>query len=293
MCRLFGMSGGRRRIHATFWLLDAPDSLAVQSRGEPDGAGLGVFSVDGEPIVHRTPLAAYEDTEFASEAREVESATFIAHVRYASTGAVALSNTHPFEQEGRLFAHNGIVGDLPKLERELGPYRSVVRGETDSERVFALITREAERAGGDVAAAITSAARWIARELPVYALNLVLTTANGVWALRYPDTHDLFVLERPAGGIHGRRHFDGAGASGRIRVRSVHLAEAPAVIFASVRMDEHVGWRNLAVGELVHVDAALNVHSSVVLDEPPSVPLRLDDLDARAVASQHPGRTAT
>jgi hypothetical protein len=40
VCRLFGMSGGRRRVRASFWLLEAPDSLALQSRGEPDGAGL-------------------------------------------------------------------------------------------------------------------------------------------------------------------------------------------------------------------------------------------------------------
>jgi predicted glutamine amidotransferase len=293
MCRLFGMSGGRRRIHATFWLLDAPDSLAVQSRAEPDGAGLGVFSVDGEPIVHRTPLAAYADAQFASEAKEVESATFVAHVRYASTGAVALRNTHPFEQEGRLFAHNGIVGDLPKLERALGRYRSLVHGDTDSERVFALITREVDRADGDVSTAITKAARWVARELPLYALNLVLTTPDGLWALRYPDTHDLFALERPAGGTHGRRHFEGASAAGRIRVRSAHLAETPAVIVASERMDEHPDWRKLAPGELVHVDADMHVHASVVLTEPPARPLRLQDLDTRAVASQHPSLAQT
>ena len=288
MCRLFGMSGGRRRIHATFWLLDAPDSLAVQSRAEPDGAGLGVFSVEGEPVVHRTPLAAYEDTEFASEAKEVESTTFVAHVRYASTGAVALRNTHPFEQKGRLFAHNGVVGDLPKLEHALGRYRSLVHGETDSERVFALITRETEQAGGDVSAALAKTARWVARELPLYALNLVLTTPQGLWALRYPDTHALFVLERPAGGTHGRRHFEGASAAGRIRVRSAHLADSPSVIIASEPMDEHAGWRELAPGELVHVDADLRLHASVVLDEPPRLPLRLGDLDARAAASQHP-----
>ena len=26
MCRLFGMSGGREPVRATFWLLEAPDS---------------------------------------------------------------------------------------------------------------------------------------------------------------------------------------------------------------------------------------------------------------------------
>jgi glutamine amidotransferase len=282
------MSGGQRRIRATFWLLDAPDSLAAQSRAEPDGAGIGVFASDGRPLVHRTPLAAYQDTAFASEARELESQTFVAHVRYASTGAVALENTHPFEQEGRLLAHNGVVGDLPRLDRELGDHRELVRGETDSERVFALVTREADRNGGDVSAAIAAAARWIARELPLYALNLVLTTPDGLWALRYPETHDLFVLERPPGGTHGDRHFEAASAAGRIRVRSGQLADAPAVVVATERMDEHEAWRNLQPGELLHVDADLHVRSTIALAEPPAKPLRLADLDPRAAASQHP-----
>src|SRR5947209_16894038 len=107
MCRLFGMSAAPRRVRATFWLLDASDSLAVQSRREPDGYGLGLFDADGTPEVHKRPVAAYEDHEFAREARELTGATFLAHVRYASTGAVLPANTHPFCQRGRLFAHNG------------------------------------------------------------------------------------------------------------------------------------------------------------------------------------------
>ena len=43
MCRLFGLSAHEERIQATFWLLEASDSLALQSRREPDGAGLGTF----------------------------------------------------------------------------------------------------------------------------------------------------------------------------------------------------------------------------------------------------------
>ncbi len=293
MCRLFGLSAGRQRIHATFWLLDAPDSLTVQSRLEPDGAGLGTFAADGKPVVYRTSLAAYGDARFAGEARELESSTFVAHVRYASTGAVAARNTHPFEQERRLFAHNGVVGDLPRLERALGSYRSLVHGDTDSERVFALITREADRAGGDLTTGITNAARWVARELPLYALNVILTTPDGLWALRYPDTHNLFVLERPAGGTHGRRHFDGTGVVRGIRVRSGHLAEMRSVIVASEPLDEHAGWRNLAPGELVHVDNDLRVHVTTAVSEPPARPLRLRDLDRRTAASQHPTSAAT
>ncbi len=132
MCRLFGMSVGARRARATFWLLDAPDSLAAQSHREPDGTGLGWFDERGAAQVRKQPIAAYGDAEFAREAREVSSSTFVAHVRFASTGSLTLANTHPFEQEGRLFAHNGVIEDLGALDAELGDARVLVRGDTDS-----------------------------------------------------------------------------------------------------------------------------------------------------------------
>jgi predicted glutamine amidotransferase len=110
MCRLFGMSGGEQRVKATFWLLEAHDSLAQQSRREPDGTGIGWFDANGQPHVAKQPIAAFEDEEFAREARELESRTFVAHVRYATTGAVQAQNTHPFEQRGRLFAMDEDAG---------------------------------------------------------------------------------------------------------------------------------------------------------------------------------------
>jgi glutamine amidotransferase len=68
VCRLFGLHAGRSAVTATFWLLDAPDSLVAQSRRNPDGTGLGVFGADGVPVVRKKPVAAWEDTEFACEA---------------------------------------------------------------------------------------------------------------------------------------------------------------------------------------------------------------------------------
>ena len=289
MCRLFGMTGGEEAVSASFWLLEAPESLSVQSRREPDGSGLGVFGADGEPVVHKRPIAAYEDRGFAEEARDVTSTTFIAHIRYASTGAAELQNTHPFEQHGRLFAHNGVVEGLDRLDRELGEYRGLVVGDTDSERVFALITKHIDAAGGDVSGGLVAACQWVAAHLPIYALNVVLTTPDGVWALRYPQTHPLFVLERRAGGHWGDRHLEIA-AAGRVRVRSTGLADRPAVVVASEPMDEDPGWRLLSPGELVHVDRDLTVHSEVALEHPPARPLTRADLHPQAASSQHPMR---
>jgi predicted glutamine amidotransferase len=281
------MSGGRDRVHATFWLLEAPDSLAQQSRREPDGTGLGYYDASGHPIVSKQPVAAFQDREFACEAQEVDSRTFVAHVRYASTGGLVPRNTHPFEQDGRLFAHNGVIEGLDRLEHELGADMALVQGDTDSERFFALITREARRTG-DVGAAITSAARWVAENLPLFAINLVLISENDLWALRYPDSHDLLVLERAAGGAGGDRHLEHSSPRASIRVRSGDLAARPAVVVATEKRDEDPGWEPLASGELLHVDGDLRVARTRVLRSPPAHPLTLADLGDKAAASQAP-----
>lgn len=286
MCRLFGMSAAPHRVRATFWLLDARDSLAVQSRREPDGTGLGAFDTDGSPRVDRRPLAAYRDRAFASEARDWASTVFVAHVRYASTGAVTRENTHPFVQRGRIFAHNGVISDLPALEAALGGYRELVAGDTDSERFFALITRYVDEHGGDVGAGIASAARWIAEHLPLYSLNLVLAAGGELWALRYPDNHDLLVLRRAAGGPYGDRHLEHASRAGTLRARSADLAGYPTVVVATERMDEDPGWQHLRSGELLHVDSQLAVSRQLVLDAPPRHPFDLADLDSHAAGSQ-------
>ena len=252
----------------------------MQSRREPDGTGLGWFDAAGVPLVSKQPIAAYEDAAFARESQEVASRTFVAHVRFASTGALELKNTHPFEQAGRLFAHNGVIHDLPALDEHLGAARELVAGDTDSERLFALITRETAAAGGDVAEGITAACAWVAANLPLFALNLVLTTADGLWALRYPQTHELYVLERGRGAPLEHRSSLGT------RVRSEDGTTHPLVVIASERMDDDPGWRALESGELLHVGPKLGVSSRRILDAPPARLLTLEQLGARARASQ-------
>ncbi|GAC1318183.1 MAG: class II glutamine amidotransferase [Thermoleophilaceae bacterium] len=281
MCRLFGMSAGRRRVRASFWLLDAPDSLMVQSRREPDGTGLGYFDAGGHPVVDKQATAAYDDASFSSSAREVEASTFVAHVRMASTGAIRPENTHPFEQNERIFAQNGVIEDMATLEAELGDYRDLVAGDTDSERFFALVTKEIEARGGDVGAGIAAAARFAANRLPLLSINLVLIAGGDLWALRYPQTHDLLVCRR-AGGVDKLDEVTSTGA----RISSEDLAGAESVIVATERIDESADWRELASGELLHVDSALNLSTAIVVGEPPAHLLTLADLNPRAAASQ-------
>lgn len=280
MCRLLGLSAGTNPVHATFWLVDAPDSLEVESRRNVDGSGIGYFRADGSPVVDKQPEAAYRDPSFVREALKIESCSFVAHVRLASTGKVSVENTHPFLMNGRLMAHNGGFGDLPALDEKLGTYRDLVQGDTDSERYFAFITQQIDAHGGDVGAGIAAAASWIAGNLPVTSLNTVVITDHEMWALRYPGTHALHILERPAGssGESASAAPSDAGLHARSATSSVHsddLQTRPSVVVASEELDGEEAWRMLDVGELVHVDADLRVTSIVAVPDPPAhlVPL--------------------
>jgi len=278
MCRLFGLSSGPTRVRVTFWLLDAPDSLEAQSHRNVDGSGIGFFDSADAPMVDKQPEPAFSDEEFIHEAREAESSAFVAHVRWATAGGRSVQNTHPFTMNGRIMAHNGGFGELPRLEEQLGSYASLVLGDTDSERYFALITQQTDAHGGDVGAGIAAAASWIAANLPVSSLNAIVTAPGELWALRYPGQHALHIIERPAGPSQSAAR----GLHVRSSTSSVHVPElhsTPSVVVASERLDGESDWRMLASGELVHVLPDLSVHSAIVISQPPArlVPLPADN----------------
>jgi predicted glutamine amidotransferase len=286
MCRLFGLHAGTSVVTATFWLLDAPDNLSEQSRRNPDGSGLGVFDARGRPQVHKQPIAAWEDTEFATEAHDLTGTTFVAHVRYATTGSHDVVNTHPFLQDGRIFAHNGVLEGLDVLDerlREVGT-ADLVLGQTDSERVFALITASIRARGADVTAGLVDAMRWLADKVPIYAVNIVLSTATDLWAMRYPESHELYLSDRRK--ISSDRRFN--LRTSRIRADSQHLRQQPSVVFATEPMDDAARWQLIEPGELIHVDAGLRISRDLALPDPPRHQLRPDDLSPAALASLHP-----
>jgi glutamine amidotransferase len=279
MCRLFGLHAGREPVSATFWLLDAPSSLLEQSHRNPDGFGLGTFEPDGSPEVDKAPLAAHVAELFAREAREECSTTYVAHVRYASVGELTLENTHPFILDGRIFGHNGIVGDLDRVEAELGDLRSELVGTTDSERLFALITRHIRDHGGNVKAGIVSATRWLAEHVELYSLNFVMATAEELWALRYPEGNELWVLRH----MPEDEPLDEHGSYGEINVHMDAARDKPVVVIASEKMDDDPRWRALEPGELVRVGPDLDLSVDLILPDPPA---RLMELTEREAQSQ-------
>jgi predicted glutamine amidotransferase len=275
MCRLFALHAGERDVAAEFWLLDAPTSIAHQSERNADGYGLAALTASRGMILIRNPVQASEDPAYRHVARRLDASEILVHLRYASTGNVSLVNTHPFSQDGRLFAHNGVVGDLGRIEARLGANRAMVMGDTDSERFFALITLAIREAGGDVRAGIKAAVREMVTEYELYSLNFVLGDLGHIWALRYPEHNPLHLHRRHAGGPSGTAPLDEADAAGTLRLHSDDGAVTPLVVIASERISDEPGWEEIEPGELVHVGPDLEVDRETIVSGPPAHPMVL------------------
>jgi predicted glutamine amidotransferase len=277
MCRLFALHAGGQDVEADFWLLEAPTSLAAQSEVNADGFGIAALSAEPALLLIRNPVQAAGDRIYRGVARHAEACQVLVHLRYANTGEVSLANTHPFLQDGRVFAHNGVVGDLERLERRLGEHLAMVSGETDSERVFALITLCIRQAGGDVRAGVTAAVRELAEEYELYSINFLLGEVGHLWAFRYPEHNPLLVLEHAGGALVER------DSHGTLSMRADPRGDQQMVVIASEPMDADPGWQDVGVGELIHVGPELELDRQTILTEPPRHPMVLS---GRAEQSQ-------
>ena len=116
MCRLFARACDRA-YPATFGLLEAPDS--VVGAEPPRARRLRHRLLRPRGRIRTSSVARGRPTRTRRSPRRRTSCArglFVAHIRFATTGANLERNTHPFIQAGRLFAHNGVVQGLDELE---------------------------------------------------------------------------------------------------------------------------------------------------------------------------------
>ena len=151
----------------------------------------------------------------------------------------------------------------------------MVAGETDSERFFALITSRSSRAAATTEAGIEAAVRELAEGYELYSLNFVLGTHGHMWAFRYPEHNQLFVLDRGAGGPSGGEPLHEESPRGNLELHLEEGTDRDVVVIASERMDDDPGWEEVGVGELVHVGPDLRVSRRTIVDGPPAKPMEL------------------
>jgi glutamine amidotransferase len=121
-------------------------SLHARMGAEPtngDGFGLGWYGAGEGPGVYHSVSPAWSDTNLREIAAHVESPLFIAHMRAAIGSPVQNTNCHPFRYGRWLFVHNGYLGGIKQVRRDLmlavdPALFTEIHGSTDTEVVFHL-----------------------------------------------------------------------------------------------------------------------------------------------------------
>jgi glutamine amidotransferase len=205
MCRWLAYSGSPIRIDD---LLYKPEhSLIDQSLHSKlgaettngDGIGIGWYDEEGTPGVYRGVEPAWNDRNLRDLSAHIRSPIVFAHIRAAIGSVVQQTNCHPFRHGPWLFMHNGYLGGMDKVKRDLvlavdpSLYASI-EGSTDTELFFYLaLTFGLE---DDPPAAVEAAVGLIedvaAKHDVEDAIQMTVATTNGtnVWAFRYSTVHD-------------------------------------------------------------------------------------------------------
>jgi predicted glutamine amidotransferase len=139
--------------------------------GRPDHIqrdGWGVVTRRSEGLTYyRKEVACWDDPRF-TELYGADPGFLMLHARKASPGiAVKYEFTHPFEQDGWYFCHNGTIYDFKDRQR------------SDAQQLFTLIL-DSIRRGSDVFDAVSAA---VASVRDYSALNFILFKRDHVYVL--------------------------------------------------------------------------------------------------------------
>jgi predicted glutamine amidotransferase len=108
-----------------------------------DGFGVGWYTDAETPGLFRSVEPAWNDRNLRELAGHVRSPLFFARIRASTGTAIQQTNCHPFRYGRWLWMHNGVVGDFPRVKRDLVltiderlyPW---IEGSADSEVLFYL-----------------------------------------------------------------------------------------------------------------------------------------------------------
>lgn len=261
MCELLALSS-RRPSKLNFSL----ETLAAHSRPpgkHRDGWGAAFFR-DNDVALFREPTAASDSPLVQFLETQGPSTTLaLSHIRHATRGAVALSNTQPFARElaGRMhvFAHNG---HLPAIEQTASlafdRYRPV--GTTDSEHAFCALL---ERLQGLWASAsgvpplkerMAAIARFAAELRALGPANFLYADGDALFAHGDRRLQAATRKAEPPGLYLLSRRCDDEDEPVHARGLSVAPGFGEVLLIASVPLTEEA-WRPFAHGEVVAASA--------------------------------------
>jgi predicted glutamine amidotransferase len=200
MCRWLAYSGSPVVVEE---LLYAPKhSLIDQSLHSTmgaettngDGFGIGWYGERATPGTFHSVEPAWSDRNLRDLAAHVRSGLVFAHIRATSGSPVQQTNCHPFRHGHWLWMHNGLIGDFPRVKRDLvlaidPDLYPHIEGSTDSEVFFflALTLGLEDDPPGAVARAVGLIESVGGEHGVEHPIQMTVATTNGaeVWAFRY------------------------------------------------------------------------------------------------------------
>jgi predicted glutamine amidotransferase len=265
MCRLLAIVSSEPTEYRVA-LHDAPRSLAALSRAHPDGWGIAVHAEASGWNLERSTLTACNDDRFRQVAAGGKGETLVAHIRQKTVGPTSLENTHPFLRDGFIFAHNGTIKKMDELEARISATRlRDLRGDTDSERLFAVVLTRLD-AAQIRACCLTESADQTLRALcaelraieGIGAFNFVLSNGHTTYVHRFGRT--LYVLSR---GKHDPlipiRTASETGAT----IETPWSARRRAVFVASEALTDEP-WRSVKEGTLIRLERSAAPHAMIL-----------------------------
>jgi predicted glutamine amidotransferase len=159
MCRLLAQISAEPRTVADL-ILDSDKSLLKQSSAkrsclQRDGWGIGWHDSAGKPLVVKSAQPIYKErAKLKKAAEQAKAKVVIAHVRAASNPLklppgrlLTPKNNQPFTDGHWLFAHNGTLSIPKEVTKALGPLKSKLTAENDSEVYFLHLLKHLKKAG--------------------------------------------------------------------------------------------------------------------------------------------------
>src|ERR1700676_582129 len=164
-CGVFGIYG-----HPDAAALTALGLHALQHRGQE---AAGIVAYDGEQFnAHRGPGLVSDNFSSKDVIERLPGSAAIGHVRYATTGEVALRNIQPlfadFEFGGLAICHNGNLTNSYQLRRQLVRRGSLFQSTSDTEVIVHLIATSLKNS---VVERLTDALRQVEGAYSVVALS--------------------------------------------------------------------------------------------------------------------------
>jgi glutamine amidotransferase len=200
MCRWLAYSGAPVLLEDL--LYKPQNSLVVQSLHSQlgaettngDGFGVGWYGTRETPAVFRSIEPAWNDRNLQELAAQISSRRVFAHIRASTGSPVQQTNCHPFRHGGWLMMHNGFIGGLSRVRRDLAlavdpSLFPEIEGTTDTELLFHLaLTHGLEEDPPAAMARAVGLVEVIGRRRGVqFPIQMTVATTDGetTWAFRY------------------------------------------------------------------------------------------------------------